>query len=350
MALGWRARAGGAGVLVAGCIAIHAAGCGADEATSAATSTGSGGAGGAPATSHTGTGAEASGANGTGGGGGVGGAPWALEVHTELSGDAMAIRVNLPLETSACAAEPGGLPCDDLDADGIVDLWEDAALDRLRPFVVFDEDEPLIDDSSFVTAIVGRVAPAAPNVHVYMMLGYSRDYGSCGGFTSHNGDSERVALELAPLAGGGPGDYVIVAGYTAAHEGTVSDSSRLFEGAELLELVFGEDAGLGEPRWTVYASASKHGTYASIDVCEGVSVVPCFDEDCGPDGVSPGMYQRLFPYVNAGEESAPMITTLGSIGFSGDDAWADQDFCGGLGGSGCSAPVREKLLVDPFTP
>ena len=67
------------------------------------------------------------------------------------------------------------------------------------------------------------------------------------------------------------------------------------------------------------------------------------------EGVAtPADYQRLFPFVNAGEESAPRVSDLSSLGFPGDDAWAAQDFCGGLGGSGCSAAVRDKLLADPF--
>ena len=99
----------------------------------------------------------------------------------------------------------------------------------------------------------------------------------------------------------------------------------------------------------VYPSADKHATYATIAICEGVSVVPCFDEDCAPDGVNdPSKFDRLPPFVNAGEETAPLVSDLTAIGFPGDDAWADQDFCGGLGGATCSAPVRDKLLNDPF--
>ena len=42
------------------------------------------------------------------------------------------------------------------------------------------------------------------------------------------------------------------------------------------------------------------------------------------------------------------VGDLGPVGFPGDDAWADQDFCGGLGGSVCSSSVRSKLVTDPF--
>ncbi|MCA9636040.1 MAG: hypothetical protein KC420_08425, partial [Myxococcales bacterium] len=93
----------------------------------------------------------------------------------------------------------------------------------------------------------------------------------------------------------------------------------------------------------------KHATYATIAICEGISLIPCFDEDCAPDGVDdPGAYDRLPEVVNAGEESSPRVSDLGVVGFPGDDAWKDQDFCGGLGPGTCSSAVREKLLVDPF--
>jgi hypothetical protein len=138
-------------------------------------------------------------------------------------------------------------------------------------------------------------------------------------------------------------------GGARAHEGTATDHSRLFPTAELSELVFEDDAATGEPRWTVFSSADKHATYGSIDICENASQFPCTEEDCGPDDVADvSLYRRVFPFVNAGEEAAPLVTDLAGVGFPGDQAWADQDFCGGLGGDSCSAPVRDKLLVSPF--
>ncbi len=263
----------------------------------------------------------------------------------------LALQSNLPWSMAECVALPElDVPCEDADADELVDAWEDVVLDRLRPLRRFDEEESAIGDASAVFGDVGRVTPGpdAGSVRLYVMLGYSYDYGSCG-FTSHNGDSERVALDLAPWPEGGAGGVVMAQAYTAAHEGTVSDHGRVYAGADLGELVMGLDPETVEPRWVVFPSADKHATYASIDVCEGISVVPCFDEDCGPDGVAdPSMYDVLPVAGNAGEAEAPRLTELSDVGFPGDDAWAEQDFCGGLGGSECSSSVREKLTVDPF--
>ena len=325
--------------LLAGCEdPKDTSGAGAGGATSSVSSSGT-----SVATS---TSASSSSASSTTGAGGA----FELEVHTVLDAEpGLALQVNLPFDVAACLSAPGDLPCADLDEDEIVDLWEDVALSRLRPILRLDEDEALVDDAAAVVADVGRVTLTGDLIQVHLMLGYSKDYGSCGGFTSHNGDSERVALQLVPLSGMGPGDVRVSKAYTAAHEGTANDHGRVFSGPELAELVHASDPGTGEPRWVVFPSANKHATYATIEICEGISVIPCFDEDCGPDGVSdPGAYDLLPPFVNAGEEAAPLVTDLTAVGFPGDDAWADQDFCGGLGGSSCSSSVREKLTADPF--
>lgn len=328
---------------------LFGAGCGDDSSLFAQTGGGpaSGGAGGDAAGGS--AGAAVGGSGGAGAAGGSGGSSgFTLEVHTSLGPDgALVLTTNLPRSIDECGRVPGA-PCEDLDADLLTDAWEGLVLDRLRPLVRLDEAESLVGEPGFAMGMVGRVAPVGGALHAYMMLGYARDFGSCGGFTSHNGDSERVVLELTPLRSGS-GDVAISQAYTAAHEGTVSDAGQVFAGGDLTQLVHEDDPTHGEPRWVVFASADKHATYATIDICEGVSFLPCFDEDCGADGVAdPSAYELLMPYVNAGEETQPMVTDLAALGFPGDDAWADQDFCGGLGGSGCSSSVRSKLLVDPF--
>jgi hypothetical protein len=277
--------------------------------------------------------------------------PFEHVFHTLLTGDGrLALHSNLPPAVDACAALPAAdPPCDDVDADGLVDAWEDVVLDRLRPLRRFDEAESAVDDPTAVFADVGRVTTAADgSFRLMVMLGYSIDYGSCG-FTGHNGDSERVVLGLVALPEEGEGGVVMDQAYTAAHEGSPTDHGRTFVGDELLQLVLTPDPATGQPRWVVFPSADKHATYATVEICESISAIPCLDEDCGPDGVAdPAAFELLPESFNAGELEAPRLTDLAPAGFPGDDAWADQDFCGGLGGSPCSSSVRSKLLVDPF--
>ncbi len=271
------------------------------------------------------------------------------DASTEYAGDAIAFGANVPAAVADCPLVPDA-PCDDADGDGLVDAWEDLLLDRLRPLVRFDESEPLLGDVDAVLHDVGRVFVAADgSVHAYVMIGYSEDYGRCGA-TFHDGDSERVAIRLALLPDEGPGDAIVTGLYTAAHEGTITDHGTVLVDDDLTTAVFEDDALSGEPRWVVFASDGKHATYPTIDACENAEWAPCLDEDCAPDNVDdPAAFDVLPPIVNAGEEDAPRWTDLNAIGFPGEDAWADQPFCGGRGaGPLCSSAVREKLLVDPF--
>ena len=60
-------------------------------------------------------------------------------------------------------------------------------------------------------------------------------------------------------------------------------------------------------------------------------------------------FDLLPPVINAGEPDAPRWTSLTAIGFAGEDAWLDQEFCGGQGTTGpCSSSVLSKLVEDPF--
>ncbi len=264
-------------------------------------------------------------------------------IRTELTEEGqLALRSPGPTWTDDCDG------CEDRDADGLVDAWEALVLDRFRPLLRFDEREQLLEDPGAVLRFVGRVAPLGDRVRVFLTIAYSRDYGACVGISAHDGDSERVAIDLRPE---GRGDAVMVGAYTAAHEFTAFDHSRRYVGDEMAALRFTEDDA---PRWLVFPARDKHGTYANIEICETVSPIPCVDEDCAPDGVGESVealarFDRLPAVYNAGEDDARLLDDLGPIGFPGERAWGEQRFCGGRGrGDGCSSPVREKLLLDPF--
>jgi hypothetical protein len=202
----------------------------------------------------------------------------------------------------------------------------------------------LLDDTAAVVGDIGRVAPTPGEPFgaiVFVVQAYSKDYGSCG-VSGHDGDPERVALHVVARDGGGPGEVVVAGAYTAAHEYTATDHGHLFTGADLAQLVHAPVAPGDEPRWVVFPSASKHATYPTVAICEGISVIPCFAEDCD------GGADLLPPVVNAGEDDARRVEALDVLGFPGEDAWADQDFCGGVDSTTCSAKVRDKLTIDPF--
>jgi hypothetical protein len=266
----------------------------------------------------------------------------ATELNTQTN--ALALRTSLAAQVSSCASS-----CADVDQDGLVDAWEDLVLNRFRPVQRFDELEPLVTDPDAVLADVGRltlVGTSPLRVRAFIMLGYSSDYGSCG-ISAHHGDSERVAVELDALPEGG-GNVVLTRAYTAAHEGASTDHSHLYAGDALHALRYVSELPHGQPRWVVFPSSAKHGTYANPEQCERTLRTPCFAEFCNPDVEDAGAFDHLPPVFNAGEENAPRLEALDAIGFPGDHAWADQKFCGGLAREECSSAVREKLLEDPF--
>lgn len=259
---------------------------------------------------------------------------WVRQVDVYLE-DFLVLETNQPAKVTDCTVQD----CTDDDQDGLTDAWEQLALEAFHPLRILDEDEPALTDDTAVLADVGRVFLATDGqVRVFVMLGWSRDYGRCG-VSAHNGDSERVALDVR-LEGS---RAVVQQVYTAAHEGTAIDHGTLVKDLSTLTVT-------AEPRWAVFPSEGKHATYPSVAICEGVSFVPCVDEDCAPDGVSdPTDYEVLPPVFNAGEPAHPLLTDLDSVGYPGDHAWSEQRFCGGLSREdSCSSPVAEKLLTDPF--
>ena len=258
----------------------------------------------------------------------------------------LTLESNLPITLTLCQEmQYQNLDCTDLDQDGLLDQWEELALEYFRPFLLLDEAEPFLDDTTAVFAQIARVAPTAEWIDLYIVLAWSKDYGRCG-LSAHNGDSERVVIRLEKHEDNSASFFAV---YTAAHEGEITDAGKVWQDAELGLLDFEMDPNTEFLRWVVYPSEAKHATFATIEHCENVSFIPCLDEDCAPDNVSdPNNWRILGSALRVGEEENPLADELSSIGFPNEFAWQDQLFCGGLGGDHCSSPVREKLLNNPF--
>jgi hypothetical protein len=261
--------------------------------------------------------------------------PAAFELEPAVHEGAELIDDRLELRTAQPVMCEG---CDDFDGDGLADAWEAIVLDAFRPAIRMAVDEPFLTDPNATILEVARIFPVSFEplvVRALIAIPWHRDYGStCGGIGAHNGDPERVALELEALPDGA---VTIARAYTAGHEFTSADSSHLYASEELRELEYDTD-----PRWIVYASLNKHASYANSARCADASAVPCVRETCGAAA------ELLPDVINAGEPEAPLIDDLSTFGFPGDLIWSDQDFCGGLTRILCSAPLSTKLLRDPF--
>jgi len=261
---------------------------------------------------------------------------------------------SIPRIAAACVAQLADTElCRDADEDGLSDAWEDLLVDRLRPFVRYHADEPLFSTSDWldhltVVALAHVATARSDSSHVRVMLPflYDKDFGRCS-LEPHRGDVERVVFDLAPL---GDDSMEVVGLYTAAHEYTVMDGSTLLRGGDLEQMEYRKDEVTGQPRWIVYASAAKHATYATRELCESHGVVPCQQEGC--PGASRDDRELLLAVQNAGEPPpAPVWNPFGV----GMDLWGDSLFCGFAAPSNssnepCAPPLAEKLLKDPFEP
>ena len=276
-------------------------------------------------------------------------------------GDYIELRSTLPWDVDACIAMVNRpQDCTDDDGDGLVDLWEELALHRLRPVVHLHPNDRLFNDSDGLVAALGRIAPApgGERIRMFLALAYSRDYGSCT-FTAHAGDSERIVLDLQPEERSW-GFTVRVAGiYTAAHEGERVDSSTLLRDATLGDVEVVADGWAHNARWAVYASKNKHATYLSERACKNASSLPCVREGCAATTRIGHDSSLLFSVHNAGEPNRPLTTAPGHNspaarmlpGWSREGftyTWSEERFCGGTMSSACSSSLRGKLLDDPF--
>ena len=276
---------------------------------------------------------------------------FALEVWVELEDHILGLWSNQPISVDSCEIlNVDGLDCSDVDLDGLTDVWEEIAMTHLRPILLLDEQEPFVYDPTGYFAQIIRISPHEVTnewIDLYSVLAWSEDYGRCG-ITDHHGDSERIVIRLQV-------DYVentvyFWNVYTAGHEGTLTDTSRIWNQEEMIEFDFMIDENTSFPRWIVYPSEAKHATFATIDHCEQISFIPCLDEDCAPDNVISIDDWYLFgEAINVGEEQTPLVDDLSDFGFLDERAWANQDFCGGLGGSNCSSSILEKLTSNPFS-
>jgi hypothetical protein len=281
---------------------------------------------------------------------------------TSLVADRLRLETTMPPLVSDCENDPAkaSMACRDADDDGLTDLWERIALHRLRPFVRMHPDEPLFRDYYGNIVASGRVMLTDNgNIRVLMPLVFSNDYGRCSA-TRHRGDPERIALDLMLHDSR---TVEVVGAYTASHEGTALDGSKLLTNDELEQLEYTMDQATNMPRWVVYSSIGKHAIYPNAQACASKGQLICTNDDCASSGDASN---DLLPDVyNVGEplsvdfefegcdregmqrEASPPLTR--------EQIWGEEKYCGDIpedaadsyAGS-CAGPIREKLLDDPF--
>lgn len=258
-----------------------------------------------------------------------------------------ALTVTMP-GAASCAS------CTDADGDGLADSWESMLLERVRPRIVFHPDDPMVNDPAGNVGLVARVFPVSPTVvRVIFVVAFAFDDGvQVLGFsvTGHDGDGERVALELGLEDGGRRA--TLRRAYFSAHEGMPNEQSRTVSEGEVRSMLrYGRD-GDGQPRWLVFPSEGKHAEFPSYAVCSDTSLwgTGWFSEKCGEDEERGRAIDPRF--VNAGEKDGQLVDDLSAVGYPREHAWDGSRFCGGLRDAPrhgvCGRPMDAKLLTDPF--
>lgn len=247
---------------------------------------------------------------------------------------------NVPFLVNKCGAL-------DPDCDGVLQEFEDAALQRLNPKFELDEEEPWLKNKNVDKVVnFGRVTVYPSREHpkyllVHFAVTWSRDYGRATvtgrgpGIDhynktiaiKHNGDVERIT-EAWEIIDDKTAELRWV--YMSAHGGETLHSgiwNAKGESCNTGKVKFGPDQKLcstlqfEDGRVKVQASEGKHAMYPTVKVCEDVRLVATIGEDCGGGGT------HLFPVYNAGEPHHPLMDD-GSHIFPGEKIWTAQEFCG----------------------
>jgi hypothetical protein len=232
---------------------------------------------------------------------------------------------HFPRRMSACR----GPFCKDADRDGLNDLWENMAVQQLRPRLLLDKSDSLFASRTDIVRVLTSVTPMMRGGDEYVLfasvVAFSRDYGHLGLF-DHPGDAEAFGMLYRIEAGGG---LRWVASAAKGHPCLTCRSRYAFFPQD-----FAED---GTP--LVYVERQKHGLWQNGQQCRARAAFSCKGDrsmrppafnvgDPSPDG-SRSLIDE-FDAVAAGGAFGELAGV-----FPGDAVWSTQlarvpgKFCGG---------------------
>jgi len=299
------------------------------------------------------------------------------ELKLALSDRGRTLTSNLPIFVSE--TEKGSEI--DLDNDGILQEWEDKAMEYINPKFDLDEDEDWLTYPEHHVVNFVRVFPYSSEYNrQYLLFTYcvtwSRDYGRAG-FAGHNGDVERVIMAWKITDPEGK-NLQLKKVFTSAHGGD-NDHSAVWDAWDRSCFTCGialwpfDEEMCGKLVFKgkilkLQVSEDKHAIYPTEDCCEAVTLnyVPWNPvsgvlgwfvmEDCG-DGIT-----KQFECYNAGEPDTHLIDDLDNPSsweglsenkrsalinfFPNEQVWSGNKshpdkFCGGLG---CSEESMKGLV------
>ncbi|HNR66147.1 MAG TPA: PLAT/LH2 domain-containing protein, partial [Atribacterota bacterium] len=199
----------------------------------------------------------------------------------------------------------------DSDGDGILQEWEDEAMEYINPYIELDEEEDWLTkrDTDHVANYV-RIHPSnstgrstisyhSENLPHYIIFRYvvtwSQDYGRFG-VTAHKGDHERIFMAWKVIDNKNLRlEWVFKSSHEdpSAHHGVWNAWHRVCNKGDvalnftqkMYSEVMCSNLEFYNNRLLVYASEGKHAIYPSCDLCENVNLfIGVAGEDCGGGG------------------------------------------------------------------
>ena len=234
----------------------------------------------------------------------------------------------------------------DPDKDGLLQIWENAAIEQVNPIFELDEGEDLLVNPKHKCVNFVRVAPwpdgadyqTAEYVIFYFAVSYTKDYGRLVDVAltqGHNGDMERVTMVWQCID---PNTLKLAYVYTAAHSanfhGGVWDANRQTTNigivTDVLGKPFAEDVMTAnlefkDNRLKLYTSEDKHANYPSLEVGEKARLVWVGDVMIGVGTAVAGPFGLLLG-LGASAESG-LAEALGAEEYS--TAYVQEDVGGG---------------------
>ncbi len=254
---------------------------------------------------------------------------------------------HFPRRMTACR----GRFCKDADRDGLNDLWENVAVQQLRPRLLLDGTDDLFSSPTDRVRVLTSVTPLVRDTQEYVLfasvVAFSRDYGHLG-MWDHAGDAEAFGM-LFRIEDSGELQWV--ASGAKGHACLTCRSQYTF-----LPQDFADD---GTP--IIYVERQKHGLWQNGRECRARAAFSCKGDrslrppafnvgDASEDG-SRGLIDRLDDVAANGS-----FGELAGV-FPGDAVWSPQlarfpgKFCGGQsdceGGASQPGSLLAKM-VDVF--
>lgn len=225
-----------------------------------------------------------------------------------------------------------GPGCKDADGDGQNDLWENVAVEQLRPRLMLDEKDGLFERSSDSLRVLSSVLPVEHGGESYVLfanvIAFSRDYGHMGAF-DHPGDTEAFGM----LFRVDETDTLSWVASAAKGHACLTCTPRF----NFLTQEFADD---GSP--LLYVERNKHGLWQNGRACREHSAFSCRGErSLRPDALNVGDPSAdgssgLVDGLDGLAPNGPFAQLAGV--FPGEAVWTAERarvpgrFCGGRAG------------------